>query len=986
MKNCIFCMNSVEETAAICPVCGKDCRSYQPLLHQLKPGTILNGKFEIGTVLGEGGFGITYIGKDLNLDIRVAVKEYYPMGYVNRSSTVSDEVQCGTVGKEDDIFTDGRKRFLREARILAKFSDEPGIVHVRDFFEENNTAYIVMEYLDGEDLKSYLRKQGRISYQEVIALLTPVMEALRKIHAEGLIHRDISPDNIRLCGKNAKLIDFGAARNVSAKANKSLSVMLKPGYAPEEQYRSKGNQGAWTDVYALCATMYKCITGITPDDATQRVFHDELKKPSELGIDISPQAEAAIWKGLALTQKDRWQNIGQLLGALTGNPVEEEQSNDDDKPTEYIGSQPDDDDKPTEYIGSQPDDDDKPTEYIGSQPDDDKPTEYIGSQPDDDDKPTEYIGSQPDDDDKPTEYIRPVTEKSPMPEKLPEIAAVTPQPVQKVPETAPAVPPVSGEIEKTTPKKRKGSILKKIIIAAVAAVLLISAGGIINYVRTSKSYLGTSRQVTINNVTYSNTSYITVENETVDSVFLQKLGKLEKLSGICFNNCTVDASEMNANVGQLTRLLFTDCQVSGWNGISGMNALKSLRIASSGLDDAGLSAMHLEQMTALQALDLSGNAVTDFSAVASLTQLTVLALNDCSLTSLDFVSGLTSLEELYLSKNQLSSLHGLENLIYLKNLMIDKNTVSSLNPIQNCAVLQIFSANDTRIQDISILSKSIDTLKYCSLDNLPGTISISPLTGASSLEVLSMKNMNHGAISLNGETSLTDTLKSLTGLKYLCIDGNTSTLFPDGTEPLLQNLEASVIPQLEFLSAEGCHLPSDTGSKVVPELKQIQYLFLSDCHLTGTAILPVFDDFHGIIDLSNNQITELVSSSAQEYGMNTLAINGNSVSEIGNDICCYNLFYSHNDALDFSQLEHSRRIQKFYTVNITADKRVKEETMLSSASSLAEQNFISEKEAASLLHQLHQESKTEYLEAFLYHSAEYGNEMTRGYFTYSYSE
>lgn len=317
---CYYCMSELGSTDAICPKCGKGKSAAVPA-HHLLPGTLLNSKFRVGMALGEGGFGITYIGFDTKLDIRVAIKEFYPNGYVNRNNTVSAYVNDSVSKTRKEFFEKGRERFLKEARILARFSGEAGVVDVRDFFEENNTAYIVMEYLDGVNLKNYLKENGTLTPEETIKLLAPVMASLRKIHKQGLIHRDISPDNIMVMGDSVKLLDFGAARSVSAEANKSLSVMLKPGYAPEEQYRSKGVQGPWTDVYALCATMYKCITGITPDDATQRVFSDDVKYPSALGIKIPEELEKAIMRGMSIHQKDRYQSVEELVNGMQGVEV-----------------------------------------------------------------------------------------------------------------------------------------------------------------------------------------------------------------------------------------------------------------------------------------------------------------------------------------------------------------------------------------------------------------------------------------------------------------------------------------------------------------------------------------------------------------------------------------------------------------------------------------------------------------------------------------
>ena len=315
MNYCISCMLEIDQDATNCPFCGKKQNVEIPP-HHLMPGTILKGRFLVGTALGEGGFGITYIGRDLQLDMRVAIKEFYPNGYVNRNNTVAPVVSIATYGEHRDFFEAGRERFLREARILARFSNEEGVVNVRDFFEENNTAYIVMEYLKGQTLKEYLKKTGTLTPEQTVSLLMPVMNSLKKIHGQGMIHRDISPDNIMLVDGKVKLLDFGAARNMSSAANKSLSVMLKPGYAPEEQYRTKGKQGPWTDIYALSATMYKCITGVTPDEAPDRYCCDELKVPSALGISIEPRIEAAIMKGLSVLGNDRYQTIEELINAL----------------------------------------------------------------------------------------------------------------------------------------------------------------------------------------------------------------------------------------------------------------------------------------------------------------------------------------------------------------------------------------------------------------------------------------------------------------------------------------------------------------------------------------------------------------------------------------------------------------------------------------------------------------------------------------------
>ena len=308
-----ICPGCMEHSLAdgICHYCGFNKNAYSVQPHVLAPGTILGGKYLLGKMIGQGGFGITYIGLDINLNMRVAIKEYYPGGFVYRDVSSSDEVFVYD-GDCTVHFQDGKDKYIKEARTIAQFNDYDGIVSVKDFFSENGTAYIVMEYLDGESLKDYLIKQGgKISVSQSLDILKPILSALSQLHRHGLIHRDISPDNIMFTksGK-VKLIDFGAARDITG--NKSLSIQLKPGYAPEEQYRTHGKQGSWTDIYALCATIYRTITGVVPVESNERVINDTLALPSAYGIQIESSVEAAIMKGLAVNAENRFSSVQDL--------------------------------------------------------------------------------------------------------------------------------------------------------------------------------------------------------------------------------------------------------------------------------------------------------------------------------------------------------------------------------------------------------------------------------------------------------------------------------------------------------------------------------------------------------------------------------------------------------------------------------------------------------------------------------------------------
>lgn len=314
---CIHCMKEKHSADEICPFCGSDPKSADIPPYHLQPFSILAGKYLLGMAIGEGGFGITYIGMDLNLEMRVAIKEYYPNGCAVRNCSESNTVLSYS-NSAQEVFEKGREKFINEARLLAKCSNLSEIVSVKDFFRENHTAYIVMEYIEGITLKAYLKQNGdHISAQKTLQMMKPVICSLSKVHDMNLIHRDISPDNIMICNNGSvKILDFGGARDYIFSNEKSLSIMLKPGYAPEEQYRTHGNQGPWTDVYALCATMYRCITGSVPPESLERAYQESLPPIRSISPDCPPAAASAIEKGMSIYPEDRFQSMQELYSAL----------------------------------------------------------------------------------------------------------------------------------------------------------------------------------------------------------------------------------------------------------------------------------------------------------------------------------------------------------------------------------------------------------------------------------------------------------------------------------------------------------------------------------------------------------------------------------------------------------------------------------------------------------------------------------------------
>ena len=319
-RRCLNCMQifdaAEQEVNYSCPFCGFVENTPPKEPYHLYPGIVLRNRYIIGTVLGYGGFGIVYKAWDNALNSVVAVKEYYPAGSVQR--VPGSKLVIVFQGAKKIEYNQGLSRFLDEARNMKKFQGNPHIVQVEDFFEENNTGYIVMEYLDGISLKGYLRQeQGKIDCDVAVDIILSITDALKDIHKENIIHRDISPDNIFLCqGNSVKLMDFGAARFSDEEKEITRSIILKPGFAPPEQYQSKSKQGPWTDIYALCATLYRMVTGVLPDESVNRVVEDEVKAPNELDSSIPEYLSNTIMRGMALNYELRFKSIEELEKAL----------------------------------------------------------------------------------------------------------------------------------------------------------------------------------------------------------------------------------------------------------------------------------------------------------------------------------------------------------------------------------------------------------------------------------------------------------------------------------------------------------------------------------------------------------------------------------------------------------------------------------------------------------------------------------------------
>lgn len=321
-KLCMNCFNTYGRQFDICPKCGyiEGTPPEQP--HCLVPGTILGNHFIVGTVIGIGGFGITYRCFDMTLANMVAIKEFFPKGLVNRAPGETKVSQLS--GEKKQLFHEQKARFHAEAKSIAQFGKAKDIVNIYDYIEENGTAYIVMEYIDGVLLKDYLDKKGAMEQSVALGMIMPIIEAVKKIHSKGIIHKDVSPDNIFITDdRSIKIFDFGAAQLNDSKDGQAGEKVIKMGYSAPEQYRDKSRQGFYTDVYSVGAILYQMLTGKKPIESTEREHKDRLKSPLELGFKVNSNIDRAVMEALAVQPELRYQGIQQFEEALRNKRVAE---------------------------------------------------------------------------------------------------------------------------------------------------------------------------------------------------------------------------------------------------------------------------------------------------------------------------------------------------------------------------------------------------------------------------------------------------------------------------------------------------------------------------------------------------------------------------------------------------------------------------------------------------------------------------------------
>ncbi len=318
-NRCLGCMGEI--SGYPCPNCGFDPKVTPASNYVLPLGTVLNGHCVVGKVLGQGGFGITYMGFDLNLERKVAIKEFYPKGQASRYSTTSTCLQWPDDPQSQDFRKSGTESFLREAKKMAKVEHIPEVVRVRECFYENGTAYIVMDYIEGKTLLAVLKEKGPMAWDQAMEIFLPAVSAMEKVHQAGMIHRDLSPDNLMLTDKGVRILDLGAAKDLSTGNGASSNQVAKSGFSPLEQYTQRGGTGTWSDVYAMAATIYYTLTGVLPPNATDRVEEDSLNWTLLTKRGVSTYVISALQKAMNITAKGRTQTMAELLKGLEGAPA-----------------------------------------------------------------------------------------------------------------------------------------------------------------------------------------------------------------------------------------------------------------------------------------------------------------------------------------------------------------------------------------------------------------------------------------------------------------------------------------------------------------------------------------------------------------------------------------------------------------------------------------------------------------------------------------
>lgn len=738
-------------------------------LYQLPTGTLLKDRYEIVRVTGQGGFGITYEGWDKVLNLQVAVKEYFPMNVVSRNSLSTPKV---TPVSDDNAseFIKGREKFLQEARVLAKYTREPSVVNIRDFFEENNTAYIVMEYLEGHNLKEEIDRGGPMTFERALLLISPIMHVLAKIHQDGLIHRDISPANLVMVDdRHVKLIDFGTARQSSIHGDESISVMLKPGYSPEEQYNSHGNQGPWTDVYALCGTLYKLITGVTPENSVNRILGHEISKPSELGAVISPAEEDVLLRGMSVKADERIQTMDELISAFTQASSSSETIADETIADEEIT-----------ISGPEQIRRDDPTPIT------------VKEKTDRNNRKSR----------KPIVMIATLTAAA-----IIVICLLTLLPKH-----------VSDEYGSAS---YRDTTISESMIRDICSDKKLTSLKLTNCEISDDMLSQVGQEEHIERVTLDNCSgfsgiselksqrNISLCTDTLvdDRMIPEDLPALETFS---VSESTISDMSSLGHMPSLISLELFKCDIKGRQTLPELPKLTYVNVFSTDFGDTDLSSLRvasglkyfkmagcnlhtisfLEGTTLLETVDVSSNNVSDISPLKGNEQMRSLIFSDNDVEDISAIGNMTAITTLEMSKNRIKDLDSCELLINIESLVSGSNQIADINGLKNTSLIETLDLSNNQITDISPIAGNAPNLNTIILGgNKIDDISV--VSGCVELKTLDIANNEIKSLDpLRNQSTIT--FLSACGNQIRKIDGIsecTSLVFADLGENDIESLD-----------------------------------------------------------------------------------------------------------------------------------------------------------------------------------------------------
>lgn len=739
-----LCENCFSEiTSEPCPVCGYSPQDHISDPTVLSSGSVLQGRYAVGRVIGKGGFGVTYLAYDIKHDEKIAVKEYYPYGIALRNP----ESTIVSVSTEEaaDIFKSGAEKFYDEARLVAAFNGNPSIVSVYDFFYENDTVYYTMEYLEGQTLKDYVEKNGVITSEQAVYIAEKISSALMTAHSANILHRDVSPDNIMICSDGkVKLLDFGAARQVVANASQSLSVILKQGFAPLEQYQKKGRQGPWTDIYSLGATLYFALTKDIPDDPMTRFESDDEYSSNKYSI-VQPLWEI-IRKATMLRIEDRYSNIFELRSDLASSGITAEPLVEFEAPEKIV-----------------------------------LPSGVTA-------KPYSTTASMR-------------TSKKSQTEQRAAVPPVAPPPVQT--SQTPAVPTSTSEPavsentsaeENASPEKKPAKKKLTAILACAAALIIIAGAAVaVGVSKSNNAAVSTSTESENALQQEDNTPQALENKEESDKKNYYDPNSADS-GGVNGNGFTPivtddppDSGEKDEGISEISTTTVTQKQEEDFVTIAGKqykkNMTGTLDVKGSDLTNSDIKQM--KYLTDLTEIIMSDNPkVTDLSPLSALTGLEKITFHNCNVKDISFTANMKNLSVIGAENNGITDISALAGHKKLKEVWLQSNNIKDISALKDSTNIESIDIKYSPVTDLSALS-GMKKLAHLNLYNC-SVSSLAPLKKCTTIEYINLDNNNvsdltplanckglrelHAANNaLNGNVKA---LKGLTILEFIDLSGN----------------------------------------------------------------------------------------------------------------------------------------------------------------------------------------------------------------------